>query len=140
MPKQQVTRIGNVIHVNFANSEIENPRIRELYRSDDPMEMTMAHYWNEKEFIKAARLAQELSEHKLKGVICDEGIMHLHRQLVKIRRSTKHDDPARIMSIAVSYNELSQLHSIKGNDGTAESYTRLSREAWRRASMESLKR
>ena len=131
---------GNVIYVNFRDTGEEHPMIARLSRSEDPMEMTTAHYWKEKEYVKAARLAQELDDKEIRNAICNEGIMRLHRQIVQVNKAAPMENPSRLMSIAVSYNELAQLHGIKGNPGTAESYLHLSKAAWDRVSIAKLER
>ena len=125
-------KADNVIHVNFRNENDKHPVMEELSGSRSDTEMTIAYYWEKKEYAKAAMLAQ--ADHpEVRDIICTEGIMHYHRLLSHIRRKGDYGSQSRHVSIGEVYEKLSRLHRIKGNDGAAESYRRLSKAALERA-------
>lgn len=125
-------KADNVIHVNFRNENDKHPVMEELSGSRSDTEMTIAYYWEKKEYAKAAMLAQ--ADHpEVRDIICTEGIMHYHRLLSHIRRDRDTDFQSRHVSMGTVYRELANLHGTKGNHGAAESYKRLSKAAIDRA-------
>ena len=126
-------KTGNVIYVNFRDEKEAHKTLLELLRSSDPTEMTIGYYWEKREYLKAASLGHESDKHKVVKEICNDGIMHYHRLLSHIRRKGDYGSQSRHVSIGEVYEKLSRLHRIKGNDGAAESYRRLSKAALERA-------
>ena len=125
-------KTDNVIHVNFRDGKEKHPVMAELSGSMIDTEMTIAYYWEKKEYAKAAMLAHE-KHPKVKEIICNDGIMHYHRLLSHIRRDKDNDFNSRHVSMGTVYQELAELHGTKGNHGAAESYRRLSKAALDRA-------
>jgi len=133
MQKQTGNRkVDNVIHVDFRGEKEKHPIMVELSGSRSDTDMTIAYYWEKKEYAKAAMLAQE-NHPKVSDIICTEGIMHFHRLLSHIRRDRDNDFQSRHVSMGTAFKELAKLHGTKGNHGAAESYRRLSKAALDRA-------
>jgi len=125
-------KTDNVIRVNFRGDKEQHPVMAELSGSRSDTEMTIAYYWEKKEYAKAAMLAQE-AHHKVRDIICNDGIMHYHRLLSHLRRDRDNDFQSRHISMGTVYRELAMLHGTKGNHGAAESYKLLSKAALDRA-------
>ena len=127
------SKTGNVIYVNFRDEKEAHQTLLELLRSSDSTDMTIGYHWEKREYQKAASLAHASDKHNIVKEICNDGIMHYHRLLSHIRRKGDDGSQSRHVSIGEVYEKLSRLHRIKGNDGAAESYRRLSKAALDRA-------
>lgn len=89
----------------------------------DMTEMKIAYYVEEKEYVRAANLADKLGNKELRDAVCNVGLASYGKLVSRMERHSVGKNPTNLTSIALVYAEMSKLCRLKGDAEAEKAYT-----------------
>jgi len=86
-------------------------------------EMKVAYYVEEKEYVRAANLADKLGNKELRDAVCNVGLASYGKLVSRMERHSVGKNTTNLSAIASVYAEMSKLCRIKGDVDAEKVYT-----------------